>query len=333
MKEIDYLFEDPPIQNQKFALVSIVGPHMPQKCDVWALKMRGVTDTLEKAKSMTQKLLRIDNNYDIYTVEVGKFFPLAVEPHQVSNVEYQNSELNKLIKGYLENRELANEFWHKRKDEMIKEAIKEGRNQEELARRPEHPVSVLQRMRNYEKEIEETRQSLQELEENLEKAREKFNAYTDEEQEIARKELESAVNAAVEDTVPKEESSLSVDEIREQLLSDLGSNGGPSDPKALSMVDETMVKIKETEQELNELRTLLNQVSERDSPITYNKLRKSVDKCEKELSSLKERLKDKDVVNDYINSRYNNTLLDGFDNNVVTGSPLGASSSFVASQN
>ena len=38
-KVIDYLFEDPEITNQKYALVSIVGPHMPQKCDVWGLKV------------------------------------------------------------------------------------------------------------------------------------------------------------------------------------------------------------------------------------------------------------------------------------------------------
>lgn len=41
-KTIDYLFEDPPITGQTYALVSIVGPHMPQKCDVWGLKIRGV---------------------------------------------------------------------------------------------------------------------------------------------------------------------------------------------------------------------------------------------------------------------------------------------------
>ena len=92
-KTIDYLFEDPEIPNQKFALISIVGPHMKQKCDVWGLKIRGVSDTLEKAKTQCQKLLRIDNDYDIYTVEVGKFFPLTVEPNQISDVEYENKHM------------------------------------------------------------------------------------------------------------------------------------------------------------------------------------------------------------------------------------------------
>jgi hypothetical protein len=34
-KTIDYLGEDEPIQSQKYALISIVGPHMKQKRDVW----------------------------------------------------------------------------------------------------------------------------------------------------------------------------------------------------------------------------------------------------------------------------------------------------------
>ena len=104
-KSIDYLFEDPEIPSQKYALVSIVGPHMPQKCDVWGLKIRGTTDSVDKAKTLCKRLLRLDNNYDIYTVEVGKFFPLAVEPNEISDIEYQNDQLNTLVKSYLENKE------------------------------------------------------------------------------------------------------------------------------------------------------------------------------------------------------------------------------------
>ena len=86
-KTIDFLFEDPEIPSQKYALISIVGPHMKQKCNVWGLKIRGVADTIDAAKNLCKRLLRIDNNYDIYTVEVGKFFPLNVDPLQIDNIE------------------------------------------------------------------------------------------------------------------------------------------------------------------------------------------------------------------------------------------------------
>ena len=174
-KTIDFLFEDPEIPSQKYALISIVGPHMKQKCNVWGLKIRGVADTIDAAKNLCKRLLRIDNNYDIYTVEVGKFFPLNVDPLQIDNIEYQNDQLNTLIKSYLENKNNANELWHKRKIEMIEEAINEGKNQSEFANKPEHPIAVLQRIRNYEDAIIEAEKSLQSLRNDLEKAQDKFN--------------------------------------------------------------------------------------------------------------------------------------------------------------
>jgi chromosome segregation ATPase len=177
---IDYLFEDPPIPNQQYALVSIVGPNMSQKCDVWGLKVRGTADTLEKAKSMSQKILRIDNNYDIYTVEVGKFFPLVVDPFQIKEVEYQNDQLNTLIKSYLENRENANEQWHSRKNEMVQDAIKEGKSKE---KQKEHPISILQQIYMQEEDIQKGQLKISSLRDKLK------DNYTEEELENAQSEF------------------------------------------------------------------------------------------------------------------------------------------------
>jgi hypothetical protein len=186
---IDYLFEDPPITGQKYALVSIVGPNMPQKCDVWGLKIRGVTNTLEQAKSQTQKLIRIDNNYDIYTVEVGKFFPLAVDPLELTDVEYQNEQLNNLIKGYLENREAANEQWHTRKNEMMQKAVQEGKDQNTSS---EHPIAVLQAIQNLKDRKEELKTELFDIENKLISKIDNFNNYKLDERETALKELTKA---------------------------------------------------------------------------------------------------------------------------------------------
>jgi hypothetical protein len=176
-REIDVLFEDPPITGQTFALVSIVGPNLNQKCNVYGIKIRGVTDTIEQAKAMTQRLMKVDNNYDIYTVEIGKFFPLDVEPHDVGEVEYENQQLNNLIKSYLENKEHANDQWHARKNEMIKEAIKEGQSKEKA---PEHPVSVLQRMKNLEQSITDYKNGIDIMQQDLVLTREALSKYTDE---------------------------------------------------------------------------------------------------------------------------------------------------------
>jgi len=213
-KEIDYLFEDPMLSDQKFALVSIIGPNMQQKCDTWALKIRGVANTIEKAKKDTQRLINIDNTCDIYTVEVGKFFPLTVEPNDISDVEYQDNQLNNLMKTYLENREKANDEWHRRKNEMMQEAIKENKNKKEIGEKPEHPVAVLQKIKNLKDKLEKLKEELEETQSTLQLETEKFEKYSDEDK---NKELVDAVSDFKSEELSTDKS---VDDIRKELLSE-----------------------------------------------------------------------------------------------------------------
>ncbi len=295
-KTIDFLFEDPEIPSQKYALISIVGPHMKQKCNVWGLKIRGVADTIDAAKNLCKRLLRIDNNYDIYTVEVGKFFPLNVDPLQIDNIEYQNDQLNTLIKSYLENKNNANELWHKRKIEMIEEAINEGKNQTEFANKPEHPIAVLQRIRNYEDAIIEAEKSLQSLRNDLEKAQDKFNNYTQDERELALKEIDSAKVVAKEE--PK---SFSVEEIRGEIEKEINN----INIEETSPIEETLNRMKLLEEELVELQSLKNSLSS--SSKIYDKIQKTISNVESELKTLKVKLNDSNSVNNYINNNYQNS--------------------------
>lgn len=314
VKSIDYLSEDPVIPTQKFALVSIVGPHMPQKCDVWGLKVRGTAENLEKAKILSQKLLRIDNNYDIYTVEVGKFFPLAVEPNQIGNVEYQNSQLNEMVKKYLENKELANEMWHQRKNEMIQEAIKEGKQQD--SSKPEHPIAVLQRIKNFETQMNELNENLNSLKEDLELSKTKFANYTDEERELANKELEGVVSNIENEKRDQNEQNeqneqdnqLSIEEIRKQLMDDLNvSKITEEDNTDDTILNDTINKIKSLETELDDLYKYKQILNEQNSPNVYKHTTNTITRLENELGYLKDKLNDKEMVNSYINSNYNNS--------------------------
>jgi flagellar biosynthesis/type III secretory pathway protein FliH len=164
---INYLTEDPVIPSQRYALISIVGPNMSQKCDVWGMKIRGVTETIEAAKELSKKIMRVDNIYDIYTVDIGKFFPLNVSSDQIKDVEYQNQQLNDLMKSYNENKEKAEELWAIRKNEMVKEAIKDGtkEGQKELEEKAKlvNPDIVKQKIQELEKELQEQRQLLNDL--------------------------------------------------------------------------------------------------------------------------------------------------------------------------
>jgi hypothetical protein len=304
-KTIDYLFEDPPMSGQRFALVSIVGPHMPQKCDTWGLKIRGVAGTLEEAKATSKRIMSIDENYDIYTVEVGKFFPLAVEPHQVTDVEYQNSQLNSLIKTYLENKQNANDMFNKRKNEMIEDAIREGQNQEEMANRPEHPVAVLQRIRTFEDEIVKARQNLEDLMADLDIAKNKFASYTEEEREIASKEFQNALETNTDANVEEVNS-----QIHEQTLEELN----PMQSLDLthknlmeSQVEKVLDDLKKKELELEEATQLLSCMNEANSPNVYKRLRDTVKELNTEIMELKGRLNNNDKINAFINSKYGGT--------------------------
>lgn len=283
-KTIDYLFEDPEISNQKYALISIVGPHMKQKCDVWGLKIRGVSDTLEKAKAQCQRLLRIDNNYDIYTVEVGKFFPLAVEPNQIDDIEYENTQLNTLVKSYLENKENANELWHKRKAEMIQNAIIEGKNQEEFANKPEHPIAVLHRIQDYKMTIEEISNQVKTLEEKLESAKTKFANYTDSERADAETQFQNALI--------KSENKTDI-EVNEITNNDEGVN-----------VQSIIEKLKISETELEEMTSFQSSISQTATPSAYKRISKNISDLQKDIANLKFILNDKELINKYINDNY-----------------------------
>ena len=304
-KTIDYLFEDPPITHQRFALISIVGPHMPQKCDVWGIKIRGVAESVEKAKAMTQKLMKIDSNYDIYTVEVGKFFPLVVEPHEIGEVEYENQQLNELIKNYLANREAANEQWHQRKAEMIKDAIREGKAQEEMAKKPEHPIAVLQRIKSHEERMKSLQEDMDSVVQDLELARKKFQTYTDEERATADAELQSAVKQITQESATSGSSAqeLSLQDIRKQLgegLSELETENSESHDS----IKQVLAEIETTEQEIRELDTMKSSVDPSNSPNVYKRVCKQITELQTTLHNLKLKLNDSEHVNRFINNNY-----------------------------
>ena len=269
---------------------------MRQKCDVWGLKIRGVADSLESAKALSKRIMRIDKDYDIYTVDVGKFFPLNVEPYDVGNVEYENQQLNDLIKNYLENKEKANEHWHKRKQDMMKEAIREGQadGQRELANKKEHPIAVLQRIKNFEDKIKEDSEKLESLKEDLKLSKEKYDSYTQEERDMANNELRKAIEDNVNVKVP-EEKDLTIEEIRKDLLtSSIESND----------VEDILQKLKSLEGEIDEVEKTLNTVNKETSPSVFNTLNNKLNYLRDKHESFKEQLNKKDLVNNYINKNY-----------------------------
>lgn len=83
------------------------------------LKVRGVFDTLEEAKSRSEFLKKVDSKFDIFIGEVGVWCPWSPNPNDLENQEYAETQLNTLMKKYKENMDNKDELFEKRKQDQI----------------------------------------------------------------------------------------------------------------------------------------------------------------------------------------------------------------------
>jgi hypothetical protein len=127
----DYLFEDPPVNNQKFVCISVLTPkNFKEETTMHTLKVRGSYDSYDDAKKRADFLRNIDPNINVYVGEVGKWLPFEDNPENAKDHDYQNKRLNNMMKGYLENQEKAKEFHEQRKNDMIMRSLKENEEKE-----------------------------------------------------------------------------------------------------------------------------------------------------------------------------------------------------------
>jgi hypothetical protein len=167
MSQIDYLPEDKLIPSQQFALITIIGPNMKAKCDVYGMKVRGVCSNLEETKTLSKRIMEDDNTFDIYTVPIGKFFPLNVSDDKSIPVEYQNEELNKLMKNYMESTENSHREWQKQKNLDVEKANTNVTEKEHIYTVHNTILNVKLEIKNLEKELDLKRQRLIEEEERI----------------------------------------------------------------------------------------------------------------------------------------------------------------------
>lgn len=293
-REIDYLPEDPPIPGVKFALISIVGPNVNQKCDVWGLKIRGYAGDLDKAKSQVKKLMNINKEFDIFIVEVGKFFPLNVNPLEVESVEYQSQQLNDLMKNYLENRELAKDEFYTRKADLMNEAIKEGQKNREKTTldREEHPVAVLKRIRDLEDKIKSLKEQILDTEDSLKASEEKYASFTDEQKEHAEQHLLEAIKNS--EDIQSNILEKTAEEIKQEIMNDLKKTETEDKGKEKEVVSPENLLLSDIQTKL----TLLdNQLKNSEiNQTTYNKEKEQLSKTLQKLSS--------NTVNNFIKNNW-----------------------------
>lgn len=139
-QEVDYLDTDTILpEGQKYVCLSFLSPDKTNKTTLSAIKIRGVFPDYDSACEHAKKVQKVDPYFNVFVGDVGSWLPYDPNPDSeyVKNNEYANQELNKMMKAYKENQEQAKIFHEQRKNEKVRDNIKENllrkkENQENL---------------------------------------------------------------------------------------------------------------------------------------------------------------------------------------------------------
>jgi hypothetical protein len=82
---------------------------------VQGVKIRGVYDTYNEAIHRCKTLQKIDPSFNVYVGQVGFWLPWDPEPHDISDQEYADDQLNTLMKKYKENEKTRDELYQEHK--------------------------------------------------------------------------------------------------------------------------------------------------------------------------------------------------------------------------
>jgi hypothetical protein len=89
------------------------------------IKVRGVYDTYKEASVRAQVLRRKDASFNVFVGQIGYWLPWDPECESVPEQEYQEGQLNELVKKYKENLDNRDNLYDQVKNERIEKAKKE----------------------------------------------------------------------------------------------------------------------------------------------------------------------------------------------------------------
>jgi hypothetical protein len=129
MEQINYLTDYVSLlpSDQKYICLSFLSDN-DNKSLIVGVRFGGAFSTYEQACLQAEKLQSVDQYFNIYVGEGGKWLPFNPNPDSdaVQESQYANKELNNMMKSYMENQEKAKIYHEQRKQEMIRENILEN---------------------------------------------------------------------------------------------------------------------------------------------------------------------------------------------------------------
>lgn len=181
MSKVDYLTEDtflPP--GQQFVCLSFL-TDKENKTTLSGIKIRGVFATYEEGCEYAKKVQTIDPYFNVFVGEMGKWLPFDPAPDSdaVKDSEYANTQLNQMMKAYLENQEKAKIYHEQRKAELMRKNIlenlttghdnlKEVKKNIKKAKNPEEKVGLEQSLQSIEEQIKKMEEKKKELDDQME---------------------------------------------------------------------------------------------------------------------------------------------------------------------
>lgn len=128
-KEYDLTFEQfkDKFEDFKFSNEEKIGEAFDKANDfrtsMRGVKVRGVYDTKREADVRAAVLQRQDPLFDVFVGQVGYWCPWDPNPQKISDIEYMNNDLNKLVKEYKTNEAKKDMFYQEQKTQRQKDAL------------------------------------------------------------------------------------------------------------------------------------------------------------------------------------------------------------------
>ena len=103
------------------------------KTSIRGFKIRGVYETLPEAKARAQKVRAFDAKFHVFVAQVGCWCPWSPDPAEIADSEYAETHLNTLMKNYKANEAVKDEFYEKRKDYLVANALEKQKKMATIA--------------------------------------------------------------------------------------------------------------------------------------------------------------------------------------------------------
>lgn len=194
MSTVDYLTEITALvpADQKFICLSFV-TDKENKTSLSGVRFGGAYSTYEAACEQAKKLQSIDQYFNVYVGEGGKWLPFDPNPDSsaVKDSQYADEQLNNMMKSYMENQEKAKVYHEQRKQEMVRQNILENlqtrhENMEELNKKlkkakkqekVEEASMIEQNMKSIEEQIKKMEEKKVELDSQIESLSNQVKSY------------------------------------------------------------------------------------------------------------------------------------------------------------